>query len=1030
MTGQLTLRLLGEATIEQQGQSITTLPSRTAEALLFYLVCHERALARESLAEMFWEERQPQQASANLRSILSALRQVFGNHLLVTRTTVGFNHESDYGLDAAAFLHQITPLAINQPLSPAELDPLRQALTLYRGEFLAGFHLREGRVFEEWVLLQRERYQRLAHIGLSRLVTYCLKNGLYAEGVTWGEKLLALDPYDEQAWRQLMWLWVRNGQRHTALQRYETGRELLQAELGIEPAPATRNAYERIRALIIPPPNHLPLDQTPFVGRTEELTQLAHHLTDPTCRLLTVTGAGGIGKTRLAIAAAQHHFQHYPGHFLHGLFFVSLVGIQQTEFLVTAIATVLDIPLQGLIAPEQQVINYLKEREMLLILDNVEQLLGEASTLIPFLDQILHQAPQVKLLLTSREPLNLHQEYLFALTGLPCPPDEAIDVVAAATYSAVQLFWQNARRVNRHFAPSAEESRAINQICALLEGTPLALELAAAAVRHTTCTTIWQTIQHNLSALESGWHNLPSRHRSLRASYDYSWQLLNPAEQTVLMRLAVFPGGFMAEAAEQVAAAFPALLTTLLDKSLIRQSDGLRYTMHPLIHQFVAARLAEEANIQHQTATQHSRYYMQLLGQQISRLRAATQDQALALIGQEIENIRQAWRHAVQELDLAALAEGYLALYRFYDTRGWFAEGKTIFQLAVTALETHWGPLETMPDAAALLTARLIGRLGWFVYQTGHLTEAPTYAQQSAAAFQRLNSVPDLAQAYHDQAIYARRLGDYQQAKTWFETSLYYRRQVGDEWETARTLSTMANTLRLLGEYAAAQELLQESITLQQSQGDAVTLANSLNNLGEVARALGNYAEARHYYEENLRLRRQVGDNLGLGTGLNNLSSVAHAQGDYAGAKQYAQESLHVLRETGGDRHKSYPLSVLGRVARDEGHYVQALTYFREALRLAWGTGYIPKSLDVLFETATVFLAQGERLEAIELLTLIAHHEKINAETRAAADEFLAEAVAGLKSEVVAEAQARGRELTLTAIVTRLLQTLPQKTPN
>lgn len=1017
MTQHLILRLLGEAAIEHNGHLITELPSRTAEALLFYLVCHERPLPRETLAELLWEERPANQALANLRSILSSLRQVVGDYLLVTRNTVAFNHASDYWLDAAAFQHQITPLLKNLALTPTQAQQLNDALALYRGHFLAGFHLRESRAFEEWVLLQQERWQRLAHDGLIRLVDYYLSNGQYAAGIPWAEKLLALDPYDEQARRQLMWLLARHGQRNAALQVYDSGRVLLMTDLGVEPAAATQQAYQRIRALSLPPPHHLPPEPTPFVGREEEMTQLEQHLADPLCRLVTITGVGGIGKTRLALAAAQHILTHYPGQFLHGLFFVPLAGVNQTHYLPTAIAAAIGASLQGATSPEQQLLAYLKERELLLILDNVEHLLSTDDTLITFLDHLLQDAPQVKLLLTSREPLNLREELLFDLAGLPFP----MEMEAAATalrYSAVTLFWQNARRVQRHFQPADEEQQAINRICALLEGTPLAIELASAAVRHTDCTAIWQRLRHNLDSLETTWRNVPSRHRSLRASYDYSWQLLTSHEQTVLTRLAVFQGGFTTDAAYAVAAATPAVLIALSDKSLLRRTETERYDMHPLIRQYAAEHLGEDAAA---LMTRHSQYYLALLANQELRLRTPEQGDALTLIGREIENVRQAWQSAVAQANVPYLAKGGGSLYRFYDTRGWLDEGETAFRAAATALQNHFGSLESMPDAAAMAAAWSWGRVAWFRYQVGRVDEAKKLAEQSLAVFVRLRAHTEEARLLSDLAVYARRAGDYHEARRLFEASLQWRRQLGDDWETARTLSNMANTVRLLGDYAAARELLLESVMILRAQGDHLMLANSLNNLGLVARAVDALAEARTYYEECLALRRKLGDKIGLGAILSNLSSLAHAQGDHASTRRFAQESITILYEIGNIRYVAYPLSVMARVARDEKDFAAAQSHFREALQLTWGLGYIPKVVDIIFELSTVRKAMGQPTEAAMLLAFVLAYEKLNEETRAAAHEVWSQVSASLTEEELKEAEKRGRALALEAVVHQLL---------
>src|SRR5690554_2899533 len=328
MPATLTLRLLGTPLIEVDNQPLTNLPSRAAEALLIYLACTGRSHARDVVAEMLWMDRDQQQTLANLRSSLSSLRRKLKPFLHITRQTVAMNKESDYWVDVIAFeerLHDISQHAPEGDRLPPELvEQLEKTLALYRGDFLEGFHLRSGRGFEEWAILQRERLRRLAHQQRSHLVRHYLSTGEYALGLGHAERLLSIDPLHEPAQRTMMLLLARSGQRNAALQQYEKLRALLGRELNVSPAAETVRLYERIRTARGQAAHNLPPQSTPFVGRKQALKRLLDDLAHPDHRLLTILGPGGIGKTRLLLELGRRLVAEQQGRFLHGVRFVPL----------------------------------------------------------------------------------------------------------------------------------------------------------------------------------------------------------------------------------------------------------------------------------------------------------------------------------------------------------------------------------------------------------------------------------------------------------------------------------------------------------------------------------------------------------------------------------------------------------------------------------------------------------------------------------------------------------------------------------
>ena len=313
----LEIKLLGNVSLRLDGQPVTGLPSRAAEALLIYLGFQDRPVPRETLAEFLWADRTPKQGLTNLRTVLTALRRELGDFLVISRKEVGFNHEASYTLDAHSFEHTLGELspALQSPERLGDLSArqLQTALDYYQGDFLEGFYLRDGRGFEEWAAMERERLRRLAHIGFRRQVQYYLRQGDFPAGIQNAERLLALDPLDENSHRQMMQLLLRDGQRNAAIKQYQRCRELLADELGVVPSPATTRLFDRLRSTPFPPPQKIPPPPTPFIGRGTQIKLGTRRIIDQECRLLSILGPGGIGKTRLAVELAREGRSDSPG---------------------------------------------------------------------------------------------------------------------------------------------------------------------------------------------------------------------------------------------------------------------------------------------------------------------------------------------------------------------------------------------------------------------------------------------------------------------------------------------------------------------------------------------------------------------------------------------------------------------------------------------------------------------------------------------------------------------------------------------
>ncbi|MFN8379461.1 MAG: BTAD domain-containing putative transcriptional regulator [Anaerolineae bacterium] len=527
--------------------------------------------------------------------------------------------------------------------------------------------------------------------------------------------LLRLDPLREKTYRQAMRLMAATGQREAALRQFEACQRILRDELGIAPAAHTVELAERIRRgeFSAPDPrpaalpstgmlSHLPGQATSFVGRQAELAELLERLEDPDCRLLTIGGPGGIGKTRLALEVARRA----APRFANGVSFVPLVSVNSTEAMTSSVLSSL-----GMRPPETgpdlraYLLNELASQSLLLVLDNMEHLLKE----VGLIEAILEGAPGVRLLVTSRQPLDLEWEWYYPLEGLAVPTS-ATDT--PETYSSVQLFAERARRARASFRLS-DDPQGVVRICQRVEGMPLGIELAASWVRVMTC----KEIAEEILGLETPYHTGEVRHHSLQALFENSWQRLSPREQELLMRLSVFRGGFTAAAAEEVAGAQRTDLAQLVQKSLIGLNYRTnRYEIHQLLVQFLRRKLKEQPDLEMTTNDAHSTYYMEFLRAREAELSSGSPWQALDDLRVDIENGRVAWAFALQQRRFDAIERSCTGLNTFFTLNVMHHDALGFFRRALEALALE--PESTSRDRVELalqtcLIAPLTAVYGW-----------------------------------------------------------------------------------------------------------------------------------------------------------------------------------------------------------------------------------------------------------------------------------------------------------------------------
>jgi len=1042
---QLSISLFGAPQIENDGKALK-INRRKAVALLAYLAITQQSHSRDALATMFWPEADQSHARAALRSALWVLNKTALKEWLLVepemvqlRSETSEEHsasssEKTLNIDVIRFRNLLTTSQSHQHSATALcadcVEHLTQAVSLYKNEFMAGFTLPDALEFDEWQFFQANSLRQDLVTSLENLIAYHRGLGDFSDAIPYARRYVALDLLHEPAHQTLMQLYAQAGQRSAALRQYEICRQTLESELGLEPSEETHRLYERVYSgdwktsaikdaktavtsttfIDLPPqniiPHNLPPDPTPLIGRKHERTELATFLDDRSTRLLTITGPGGIGKSRLALAAAADQLP--KAKYADGVYFVALAPLSEPEAVIPAISEAIGYPFQmDQRTPRQQIFDYLSKKSMLILLDNVEHLLLEnQSDAATFVAELLQRAPHLKILATSREQLNLYEEQRYPIHGLTVADSSE---ETGSEYAAAKLFLQTVRRRRPDFEITPADMSCLADICRLVEGMPLALELAASWIELLSLREIAARIQQNLGFLETNVRNVPTRHRSIQAVFDTSWQSLRESERRIYAQLSVFRGGFTHEAAEAVAEASLPTLAGLVNKSLLRFNQGQnRYENHELLRQYAAEKLADARE---ETSNRHTVFYCAFLNQCESGLKGPQQQEVLAAIEADGENVRGAWQWAAVHAQVANLEKSLDALALFYQWRSRYGDGAEMCKTAVSQLDRI--PPEQLTETQARLLAKLFTWQGAFYIALTRYDDARQALKQAQAVL----NIPNL-QEQDISAINAflfLQLSHFSivndfggEALSLNEESLALFKSIDDAWGTAVALDALSQKNMNIGLHEKAIQQQEECLAIRQQLGDQRGIAQSHNVLGLQVLHVGQIEKSEAYLRESLGIFRTMnnqaliskplavlGINLLFGgkfddciasyeecwavhkeLGISQEPYTANAGmtrakinlGRYDEARMQAQKQLIEYRSINHWWNTAFTLFNLGRIGLVEGEAEQAERHLQESAGILQKMNERSLLPDVLFCQAFTSRALNNRQQAIDYM--------------------------------------------------------------
>ncbi len=933
----LSISLFGRFEARLDGVPLGGFDYNKVRALLAYLAVEQRhPHTRAALCALLWPDLGENAARQNLSQALTRLRQLLGDkqapvpYLLSTTDSVQLNPAAILEVDVIQFSTRIAA-AERHPHQGWHLctpcaTTLSGAVHTYQGDFLANFYLSDSEPFEEWALLLRQKLRSGMLSALERLMGYWEWRGSFTQAVEAAYRQIELEPFQDQPHRELMRLLALSGQQSAATRHFDHLSQMLESELNVEPETETIALSEQIRAdsthdtlrRMVPPLFRVPAAATAIVGREKDVLAISEKITGatqtPLSRLVTITGAPGTGKTRLALEIA--HRLRFD--FQDGVHWIELAPLHDAANVPGAVANILGVTVQPRRALETVVCDHLASRHCLVVLDNFEHLLDAA----PFVALLLSSCPTLFLLITSRAPLRLRAEVQYTLEALGLPdPDATPDGIVAT--GAVQFFSQRARAIHPEWRLTADEIPVVAALCRRMDGLPLAIELITPRLKSLSAAEILHDFESPLNAAPPGPRDMPARHRTLRNAIQWSYERLTHEEQTIFIHLGLFPGGCTPESAVAITGtsrSVLACLESLHDSSLLytrREGTTTRFYQLETVREFARERLAEEGQAT-SAVERFIDYYVSLAEEAYIQLLGTHQATWSTRIAAEQENLRAALR---------------------------------------LAHDTH-------RSEAGLRIATGTWRFWW---QRGHLREALGWLETGVAHPDRAPAIIR-TRALRAAGVLAMGLNDYSRAHLHLENALVVALDADAIYDHGSARTNLGMVLREQGHFEAACASLEQSAALMRTLEEPRAVKFPLIILASLYVRMGKIDEAAILYEECLRLNRELGDTEGTANALYGIGTIYHSRGDYERARQWCEQGLTLYQSLNHQFGLGWCYSVLGDISRDAGDEARALSEYGQSLTLWMQRGDSVNGAHVLKSIAGVWLQLGEAEKAAHLV--------------------------------------------------------------
>lgn len=946
------LYLLGTFLLQDHAVTIR-LPRRKVEALLAYLALYPQEHTREYLAALFWGDVPDELARTSLRTALGVLRKhIAPAVILAERATIQLNPDFDLWVDARV-LEKTHRAARSETIA---LQDLEAVCNLYRGELLTEF-------YEEWLVPLREHYRQAYLDVLLRCVQQLRAASEYARALQIAQRVLATDPAQENAFQHIMFCYAALGDRQAALNVYAQCVSALERELNVAPSSETVALHAWITqasypiALSAARVTNLPIPLNSFIGRQRELEQIKRLLTQDdertlsemgigrssfVVRLVTLTGAGGSGKTRLALQVGIDFLETFHD----GVWWVELASLTDKALVPWAVAKALGVREQAAQPIEETLLEWLTQahpRKLLLILDNCEHLIDACAQLT---DTLLRACPNLKILATSREPLRVQGEQVWQVPTLTVPDTNNVTLSEVLmSYEAIRLFVERAQLVNPDFRLTEGNAFAVAKICERLDGIPLALELAAARVNVLSVEELAARLGDRFNVLTNGPRAALPRQQTLRALIDWSFDLLTPAERILFWRLGVFSGGRTLTAVQAVCAGGEVaseqvldLLARLVSKSLLSAREKLgetRYSFLDSIKQYAREKLRASGESD-TMRDKHLAYYLKYAQQAESAL--AGPEQALWMAKLELDhyNFRSALEWAFATAQMEAAFSLAARLWRFWKVRGHYSEGRGWYGRLLAA--------DTASNASPQARAAVLYAAGMLAYYQSDFANAEQFQRSCLELERALQNEIGTARALAGLGLVLRAQAKYVAAQVHFEQALALGRAHNQLEIRASCLRYLGLVAVAQGDYTRAVALYEQALPEHEQLGDAEALANLYNNLAIALTYLGAYDRAQSLNQASLAIRRKLDDLHGMALSLHTLSYYARVRGDWAGAQVLLGEALKLYQRLGTKENTIECLESIAFCAYQLGEWERATLLYSAAEQLR-ETFYIPRSL-------------------------------------------------------------------------------------